>query len=164
VTDFPELLTNSRFFLELKLNGSNDSIDGLFMGCSGFKADQEVIEIAEVTPQKWGTSGTSVGRLTSTKIPGYTKYSNITLRRGLTCSMVFWDWIEAVQSGSWAKQRRDGALVIYNQSAEEQFRFEFKRAWPMSYNISDLNVSGNEFEIEEVELTVEELRRVKPQK
>lgn len=164
MTDFPEILTNSRFYLELKLNGSKDSVDGLFMGCSGFKATHDVIEIAEVTSQMWGLKGTSAGRLISTKVPGDMKYSNITLRRGLTASTVFWDWIEAIQSGNWAKQRRDGALIIYNQASEEQFRFEFKRAWPVNYSISDVTVTGGDFEIEEVELTVEELKRVKPQK
>jgi phage tail-like protein len=161
VTDFPEILTKSRFFLELKLDGSKDSVDGYFMECSGFKTTQQVIEIAEVTPQKWGKDGNSTGRIVGTKIPGNGSCSNITLRRGLTCSMVFWDWIDAVQVGNWAKQRRDGSLVIYNQAAEEQFRFEFKRAWPVSYTISDVNATAGELEIEEVELTVEELKRIK---
>ena len=161
MSDFPDILTNSRFYLELILDGRKDSVDGYFMECSGFQTSQEVIEIAEVTPQKWGKQGNSVGRVTKTKIPGNMSYSNITLKRGLTCSMVIWDWLHAVQTGNWAKQRRDGSLVIYNQSAEEQFRFEFKRAWPVSYKISDVNVAGSEFEIEEIELTVEELKRIK---
>ncbi|MEP0857025.1 phage tail protein [Trichocoleus sp. DQ-U1] len=160
MTDFPEILTTCRFFLELKLNGSNDAVDGYFMDCSGFKSTQQVIEISEVTPQKWGKDGESKGRIVSTKIPGKVSYSNITLRRGLTCSMTLWNWIQAVQDGDWAEQRRDGSLVIYNQAAEEQFRFEFQRAWPTSYKISDVNAAGGEVEIEEIEMTVEQLKRI----
>ncbi|XWK89419.1 MAG: phage tail protein [Phormidium sp.] len=159
VTNFPEILTKAKFYLELKLDGSDDSVDGYFMECSGFKATQEVMEICEVTPQKWGSQGTSKGRIVRTKIPGNMTYTNMTLRRGLTVSMTFWNWLQTVQDGNWAKQRRDGSLVIYNQAAEEQFRFEFKRAWPVGYTISDLDVAGSDFEIEEVEVTVEELTR-----
>lgn len=161
MADFPEILTGSRFYLELKLNGSKEAVDGYFMGCSGFKVSQDVIAISEVTPQKWGKSGKAVGRLVSTKVPGNAAFANITLRRGLTCSIVFWDWLQAVQDGSWSQQRRDGSLAIYNQASEEQFRFEFKRAWPVSYTISDVDAVGGDLEIETVELTIEELKRVK---
>lgn len=160
MADYPEILTKARFYLELTLDGSKNSVDGYFMECSGFKATQEVIQIAEVTPQKWGKNGQSTGRLVATKLPGTTSYSNITLRRGLTCSTVFWDWLSATGLGNWATQRRDGALVIYNQAAEEQFRFEFKRAWVTGYSISDLNVVGDDFEIEEIEIAIEELKRI----
>lgn len=161
MSDFPEILTIARFYLELKLDGSNDSVDGYFMECSGFKATQEAIEIVEVTPDKWGKKGNARGRVVRSKIPGSLSYSNITLRRGLTISMTLWDWLTAVQEGKWGEQRRNGALVIYNQAAQEQFRFEFKNAWPSSYSIADLKVGGGEHEIEEVEIVVEELKRVK---
>ncbi len=160
--DFPEILSICRFYLELKLDGSNDHVDGYFMECSGFKATQQSIEFSEVTPQKWGKDGKSWGRVVSTKIPGNVSYTNITLRRGLTCSMTFWNWIQAVQDGNWHQQRRDGSLVIYNQASIEQFRFEFKRAWPTGYTISDVHAAHGELEVEEIEIVVEELKRVKP--
>ena len=71
-----------------------------------------------------------------------------------------WDWLAAIQEGEWAKQRRKGALIIYNQAAQEKFRLEFAGAWPTSYTISDVNVAGADHEIEEVELVVEQLKRV----
>ena len=49
-----EILTACRFYLELKLKGSNDAVDGIFMDCKGFKCTQEIIEICEVTPNQWG--------------------------------------------------------------------------------------------------------------
>lgn len=157
---FPEILTNSRFYLEIRLDGSKDSVDGYFMECSGFQTTQEVIEICEVTPQLWGKNGNSKGRVVRTKIPGNTTYSNLTLKRGLTCSTTLWNWIQSVQNSGWADQRRNGSLVLYNQAAEEQVRLEFKGAWPISYKIADINAAGSEHEIEEVEVTIEELKRV----
>ncbi|MFW6360100.1 MAG: phage tail protein [Chroococcales cyanobacterium] len=158
--EFPEILTTARFYLELKLDGSNDSVDGYFMDCSGFQYTQEVVEICEVTPQLWGKRGKTKGRNVRTKIPGKATFSNITLRRGLTISMTLWNWLENVQEGDWAKQRRDGSLVVYDQGAKERFRLEFQRAWPVSYKISDLSVTTGEHNIEEVEISVENLKRV----
>ena len=139
MSDFPEILTTSRFYLELKLEGSNDSIDGYFMECSGFKSSQAVIEVSHVTPQKWGSSGAGMGRIVSTKIPGNQTHTNLTLRRGLTCSMTLWDWLQSVQEGNWAKQR----------------------AWPVGYMISDVAASKGDLEVEEMEVAVEELKRIK---
>jgi phage tail-like protein len=131
------------------------------MECKGFETSQEIIEICEVTPQMWGKDGKSRGRIIRTKIPGNISYTNLTLRRGLTVSMTVWNWLEAIQQGSWAVERRDGSLTLYDQGAQAQVRFEFKRAWPVSYSISDLSVSSGELEIEELQVAVEELKRVK---
>lgn len=160
MTDFPEILTTSRFYLELKLEGSKDSVDGYFMECGGFQHTQEVIEISEVTPQLWGKEGNTKGRVIRTKIPGNPTYANLSLRRGLTISMTLWDWLYNVQEGNWADQRRDGALVLYSQGAKEQFRLEFQGAWPTSYKISDLDVASGNHNIEEMEIVVEHLKRV----
>ncbi len=159
--EFPELLATSRFYLELQLKDSVDAIDAYFMECQGFKTSQEIIEICEVTPQLWGKDGKSRGRIIQTKIPGNISYTNLTLRRGLTVSMSIWNWLEAIQDGAWAVERRDGSLTLYDQGAQAQVRFEFKRAWPVSYSISDVSVSSGDLEIEELEVAVEELKRVK---
>jgi phage tail-like protein len=155
----PELLTNSRFYLELSLDGSNDAIDAIFKGCKGFKATQDVIEACEVTTQKWGQA--SRGAVVRTKIPGNVKYTNIILSRGLSSSKTLWNWFEAVQEGNWAKQRRDGSLNIYDQSGTLQARYEFNRAWPARYSIADVSADGAELEIEEIEIAVEALKRVR---
>lgn len=158
---FPEILTTAKFYLELKLEGSKDFVDGYFMECSGFQKNQELIEISEVTPQLWGQKGQTRGRVIRKKIPGNSTVSNLTLKRGLTVSMTLWNWLDQIQSGHWAEQRRDGSMVIYDQSATAQFRLEFTGAWPVSYKISDLNVKGSDHNIEEVEIVVESLKRVK---
>ena len=156
-----ELLTTARFYLELKLDGSQEPIDGYFMECQGFKRSQEMVEICEVTPQKWGKHNAKTGRVVRTKIPGNPKSENIILRRGMTISLTMWKWFKAVEEGEWAKQRRDGDLVIYNQGAEERARFRFQGAWPMSYKIADVKAGSNEFEVEELELSVDEFTRIK---
>lgn len=154
-----ELLTNSRFYLELSLDGSDEAIDAIFKECKGFKATQDIIEACEVTTQQWGKA--SRGRVVRTKVPGNVKYTNLTLRRGLTSSKTVWNWFQAVESGEWGQQRRNGSLNIFDQAGMLQARFEFSQAWPASYSIADVSVEGAEIEIEEMEIAVEELRRVR---
>jgi phage tail-like protein len=156
-----EFLTACRFYLELSLDGSKDPVDAIFLECKGFKATQQVVEICEVTPSPWGKA--NKGQVVRTKIPGNTKYDNITLRRGISSSMTFWNWFEKTQKGEWAegKQRKDGSLTIFNQAGKETARLQFKRAWPTIFKIADVSAKSTEFEIEELGIAVEELIRDK---
>ncbi|MEB3210438.1 MAG: phage tail protein [Leptolyngbyaceae bacterium] len=155
-----EILTTSRFYLEIALDDSHDLIDGYFAECQGFKRSQEVIEVCEVTPQKWGSANATKGRVNRTKMPGNMKSENIILKRGMTISDSLWKWLKAVEDGNWAKQRRDGDLTIYDQHGDPQARFRFLRGWPTSYKIADVKSDSTDFQIEELELAVEEFLRV----
>lgn len=159
INNFPEVLTNSRFYIELKLDGSEEPVDGYFMECKGFKITQEVVDICEVTPRRWGAAKT--GQVIRTKIPGNVKTNNITLRRGMTNSITLWKWFKAVQEGNWAKQLRNGSLSIYDQAGTQQAIFQFKGAFPVSYVAGDLNSGSNDVEIEEMEIAVESFIRQK---
>ena len=154
-----EILTPHRFYLELKLDNSTEPVDGIFLECQGFKRTQDAIEICEVTPNKWGAA--NKGLVVRTKLPGNVKSGNLTLRRGMTFSMAFWNWFQAVQDGNWASQRKNASLTIYDQAATEQARFELAGAWPASYKIADVSARSTEIEIEEVEVAFEEFKRVK---
>lgn len=155
-----ELLATSKFYIEITLQGSLEEIDGYFMECSGLSRSQEVIEIVEVTPQIWGRSGTTKGRVIRTKIPGNVKSDNITLKQGLNISMTMWKWLKAVEDGNWSKQLRDGDITVYNQSATEKARFRFNGAWPVRYKISDFKADSGEFAVTEVELSVTDFLRI----
>ncbi len=154
-----EILTPHRFYLELKLDNSTEPVDGIFLECQGFKRTQDAIEICEVTPNKWGAA--NKGMVVRTKLPGNVKSGNLTLRRGMTFSIAFWNWFQAVQDGNWASQRKNASLTIYDQAATEQARFELAGAWPASYKIADVSARSTEIEIEEVEVAFEEFKRVK---
>ncbi|WP_008317274.1 phage tail protein [Leptolyngbya sp. PCC 6406] len=159
----PEILTACRFYIGIHLDGSDERIDAYFMECQGFKRSQDVIEHVEVTPQKWGSSGASRGRVVRTKIPGNSKSNNITLKRGMFVTSVLWEWFAAVEAGKWTEQRRDGDIVIYDQADEESARFQFFGAWPVTYKIGDLKAGSTEFQVEEMELAVDEFLRVTKQ-
>ena len=157
INGFPEILTNSRFYIELSLDGSQDPVDAYFTECKGFKHSQEVIEVCEVTPQRWGKA--KYGQVVRTKVPGNIKTNNITLRRGLTKSKTIWKWFDTVQTGNWGQKRRNGSLSIYDQAGDVQAIFEFYNAWPTNYIASDLDANSTELAIEEIEIAVEVFSR-----
>lgn len=159
INQFPEILTNCRFYIELKLDGSYEPVDAFFMECKGLKQSQDAIEACEVSPRQWGKAKS--GQVIHIKVPGNVKTTNLVLRRGLTNSITLWNWFNAVQQGNWAKQLRDGSLSVYDQAGIPQAIFQFQGAWPISYMASDLNVSAGEMEIEELELAIDHFTRQK---
>ena len=161
-TGFPkpvEPLLKSQFFmrLELKIKPDGGVADATFSECQGFQRTQDCISVAEVTPMQWGKA--SRGRVAITKVPGNAKSDNLVLRRGLTHSKFLWNWFEAIEVGKWYEQAAKGSLTIYGQEGVEHARYEFQRAWPMRYQIGDLNAQSSELEIEELELAIESLTR-----
>ncbi len=160
MSNFPELLSASKFYMELSLDGSSGETDAIFLECQGFQKTQKAIELVEVTPEKWGNS--KHGGLVTTKMPGRMITDNIVLRRGMTNSMTFWNWLSEVASGKWADQLKSGSLTIYDQAGSAQARFEFKDAWPVRYKIADVSAQSTEIEIEEAEIAVTDLIRAQP--
>lgn len=155
----PEVLTTSRFYVELQFKGSSQA-DAYFMECKGLKYSHDPIEACEVTPQQWGKA--KKGYIVRTKIPGVYKVGNISLKRGMmTNSTKLWEWIQSVQEGRWSTERRDGALVVYEQGGNEGARFQFLRAWPVSYSFGGSTVSSGDLAIEELELAIEDFKRIK---
>ena len=155
-SQLPEILTASRFYLELSLGGSDGS-DCYFLECRGFQQTQAPIEICEVTNLKGG-SGQQVVR---TKLPGNVKSGNITLRHGMTSSKALWDWFKSIQDGKWGENRKMISLTIYNQASQAVAKFQLKNAWPSSYKLTDVNARSTEIEIEELEIAFEKFTRDK---
>jgi phage tail-like protein len=153
----PVILTAHNFYLKLSLDGSVDSVDGIFLECQGFNYQQEVIEFHEVSPGRWGKA--NKGKVLHTKLPGNSQSGNLTLRRGMTTSKALWNWFELVESGQWSKQRKNAMLTIYEDKKPSAI-FELAAAWPSNYRISDVLAGAQEIEIEEVEVAYEGFKRV----
>lgn len=154
-----EYLTSNNFFVELTLDGSKEPVDGTFLECQGFQCTQDVIEICEVTANKWGSA--QKGQVVKTKIPGNINSGNLTLSRCLSYSPTFWKWFETVYEGNWAKQAKDASITILSQANKPQARFELAGAWPANYKIGDVNAQGTEMLIEEVEIAFQSFKRTK---
>ncbi len=93
------------------------------------------------------------------KLPGLTKYGNVTLKWGVTDSMVLHDWHREVVDGK--IRRTNVEIVVQGEDGSDKARWEIVEAWPSKYTPTTLNAKGNEVAIETLELCNEGVKRTK---
>ncbi len=125
-------------------------IDGItraaFQQVSGFDSTIDVVEHRE------GGENT-----TPRKLPGMTKYSNITLKWGLTDDHDLYDWHRQAVLGD--VQRKNGSIILLDRHGTEKMRWNFVNAWPSKWDGPDFNAEGNDVAIETLELAHEGIER-----
>ena len=135
-------LRNFRFRLE---------IDGIqqagFSEVSGFDSATEAVDYRE------GNEPTHVR-----KLPGLTKYGNVTLKWGATDSLELFAWRQQIVDGEIV--RKSVAVVVVDEAGQDKARFEIADAWPSKYDPVKLNAKSNEVAIETLELVNEGVKRV----
>lgn len=111
-----------------------------FSKVTGLKQTTEIIEYREGGENE-----------TPRKLPGQTKFDNITLERGKTIDTDFTDWAGQV----FTIDARDGAqgddnfrkrVVIYlkDKSGARVRKWTLVQTWPTEYSAGDLDASSNE--------------------
>jgi phage tail-like protein len=127
-------------------------IDGItraaFQEASGFDSTIDIIEHRE------GGENTTIR-----KLPGLTKYSNITLKWGITDDRELYDWHRQIVQGDML--RKNGSIVLLDRKGEEVARWNFVRAWPSKWDGPDLNAEGTDVAIEMLELAHEGIERAR---
>ena len=126
-------------------------ISGYFTEASGLGSEHEVIEHKIVSPE---------GREVVRKIPGRLKWGDITLKRGITASMDFWDWRKMVEDGNVQEARRNGSIVMYDETFSEVARWNFENGWPSKVDGPTANTTSNEVGIEQMTIVHEGIVRV----
>jgi phage tail-like protein len=94
------------------------------------------------------------------KLPGMTKYGNITLKWGFTDSVELWKWYAAIVAGQIGSNRKNVAIIVQDEAGADKARFTISNAWPVKYHPTDLNAKGNDAYIETLELANEGVERV----
>jgi phage tail-like protein len=94
------------------------------------------------------------------KLPGLTKFGNVTLKRGVSTSLELFNWHLQVVRGEIANARRNVTIVVLDDAGQDVARFQVSDAWPTKYDPGDLNARGNEVFIESLELANEGIERV----
>jgi phage tail-like protein len=126
-------------------------IDGItqagFSDCTGFGANTDPIEYREG----------GMPENTVLKLPGQTKYSNITLKWGLTDSRELYDWYRDVVKGK--IERKSGSIILIDLEGNEKVRWNFFEAWPTKWDSVDFSAKGTDVAIETLELAVEKVER-----
>jgi phage tail-like protein len=125
-------------------------IDGItragFREAAGFDSSIDVINHRE-----------GGDNLADRKLPARVKYSNITLKWGLTDDHELYDWHKACVNGN--VQRKNGSVVLLDRAGNEKVRWNFHNAWPSKWTGPSFNAEGNEVAIETLELAHEFLER-----
>ena len=126
-------------------------IDGLdaggFSEVTGFDASIDVMEYRE-------------GDMVQTpyKIPGLKKYGNITLKKGLTDSLVIYEWLITGVDGP--VDRKTITITSLDESEQPVASWQVINAWPVKYTAPDFNATSSEVAIETVEIAHEGMTRV----
>jgi phage tail-like protein len=100
-------------------------------------------------------------RIPAQKQPGQAKYTNITLKRGVTEDLSLWEWRQLIIDGKIKDNRSDGSIFLFDQAGTEVARWNFQYAWPTKISGPQFSSTGNEVAVEEMTLVVESIKRTK---
>ena len=117
-----------------------------FSECTGLNAESNVIEYREggddIVPRK---------------LPGLSKFGNVTLKTGLTTDNSLFTWHKTVMDGSITRQ--NVSIIVLDEGRNEQVRYNLVNAWPSKYTAPDLKANANEIAIEAIEIAHEGMVR-----
>jgi phage tail-like protein len=113
-----------------------------FREASGLDSAQDPVEYREGTD-----------KLTEQKLPGRKKQSVISLKWGVTDDAELWAWRKKSIDGT--IERRNGAIVLCDDTGEEKVRWNFVGGWPTKWTGPTFNATGNEVAIETLEIAHE---------
>ena len=122
-----------------------EGIEAGFSEVSGLGSETEIIEYRNGNSPVFSTI----------KLPGLTKYGNVTLKRGLTGNLDLWEWRKAIIAGQ--PDRRDGRILLLDEAGTVVVTWKLFSCWPAKLMGPDLAASGNEIAIEVLELATDRI-------
>jgi len=141
----PAYLPAYRFLLDI-----DEKVVGSFKSASGLGAKHDSIDF------KLG------GDRSVRHKPGRVTFNNIVLERGFSDNEDLFKWFRNILEGK--DDRRSGAVICLGLEGDddEVMRYNFYRAWPVSWEGPSLTAGTSQTAIEKVELAVEwgELKKV----
>ncbi len=118
-----------------------------FEEVSGYDPSADVIEYrngSEVRPTR--------------KLPGVAKYTNITLKNGLTADLGLYHWLEDAFSGRIT--RKSLIIIAFDNARQECARWIIHNTWPTRIEAPDFKAAASEIPIQSLELAHEGIQRV----
>jgi phage tail-like protein len=86
-----------------------------------------------------------------------TKYTDLTLKHGLTDVDILWNWYDEVIKGKF--KRKNGTIYLRDHSEQTVMGWDFLRAFPIKWEGPAFNASSNTVAVETLVLTYQELIR-----
>ncbi len=138
-------LLGFNFLLEL-----DGAIAGYFTEVSGVGSEHEVIEHKVVDD-----NGHEIVR----KLPGRLKWTDFTLKRGVTSNLEIWSWRETVIKGAMGDARKHATITMFDREYQPIAKWHFTNAWPSKVTGPTFKSDDNGIGIEEVSIVHEGMYR-----
>ena len=126
------------------LSDDGHVVHGAFLEVSGLENEMSPVE------HRKGSDD-----ITVQKLSGLEKFTNITLKRGVSTDQGILSWIQKAKSDQ--MQRANGFIVLLDDREQVLKRWKFSNAWPRKFIGPDLNAASNEVAIEALEICHEGL-------
>lgn len=132
------------FHFEVKVDGVASSA---FSEVSGLEVENDVVEYHYGTNKAYN----------SMKMPGLRKYSNVTLKRGMTeGDGDFFKWISENQNNN--TKRQTVTITLLDDSHKPKVTWTLDKAWVVKVSHPDMNAANSDVAIETLELAHEGLK------
>lgn len=126
-------------------------VTGYFTEVSGIGSEHETIEHKVVDE-----NGHEIVQM----LPGRLKWSPVTLKRGITADLSFWDWRQMVVDGDMESARSNCSIIMFDRNYTPLVRWDFVNAWPSKITGPSIKSDSNEFGVEEMTIVHEGMERV----
>jgi phage tail-like protein len=136
-----------QFTFSIEVQGQ---ISGMFSEISGLASENEVVEQKAV-------DGKGIPYIV--KVPGRLKFTDVTLKRGITKTKDFWEWRKLVENGDIASARKNATITMYDREYSPAAQWELINAWPVKVSGPQFQSDGNAFGMEEMTITFENYAR-----
>ncbi len=135
-----------KFHFEVKFTGGGEGMVAAFQEISGLDTEAQVIEYRAGNNPVFST----------VKMPGITKSSNVTLKKGIFVKdNKFYDWFAKIKMNTIA--RTAVTISLLDETGAPTMVWTLKNAWPTKVTGTDMKADGNEVAIETIELAHEGL-------
>jgi phage tail-like protein len=117
-----------------------------FQEVSGMDVENQIIEYRKSNSPLFSTE----------KMPGITKYGNITMKRGIFVNdNTFWNWHAEITMNT--IKRRTVLIKLLDEQGKETMLWTLNNAWPTKITSTDLKSDGNEVAVDTIEIAHEQL-------
>ncbi len=142
MADFPVV-----FHFKVEFSGGSDDQDNRFQEVTGLSAEVGTEEFREGGLNEYAH-----------RMPTGAKYGNLVLKRGFVDSTDVGKWCrDAVENFEF--EPRDIAVMLLNEEHEPMATWNFLRAYPVKWSLSDFKAQENALAVESLELAYSRFRK-----
>jgi phage tail-like protein len=117
-----------------------------FQEVSGMDVENQIIEYRQNNSPLFSAE----------KMPGITKYGNITMKRGIFVNdNTFWNWHQQITMNT--IKRRTVVIKLLDEKGAITMQWTLNNAWPTKITSTDLKSDGNEVAVDTLEIAHEQL-------